>query len=181
MLNNLTRGSVASGRRMGYRGIARLDECPNMLTGKRASAVCEAFHTCHSCVTVPECEWRTDPKVAKCQKMKDRKHVQSHLPSGSNSKQKNNELFQPSYEHERGYPQIARGGFDSTCNPACSDRTTCGHCLESSCMWCKNLGICTDRNAYLVSFPYGQCMDWTTTGSCPVVSPKSNGIQFIRS
>ena len=52
-----------------------------MLEGKGASAVCEAFHICHSCVTVPECEWSIDPKMAKCQKMKDRKHLQTHLQS----------------------------------------------------------------------------------------------------
>ena len=244
---NLARGSAATGGGRGYRGIARLDECPNMLDGKGASAVCEAFHICHSCVTVPECEWSIDPKIAKCQKMKDRKHLQSHLPSevipitkkigvsnknglnrdsandrkqnktldmkdsrknnhdigsnndpddnkpqpplvgnsgaesGSNSQQNNHDIFQPSYEHERGYPLISRSGLDSNCNPACSDRTTCDHCLEQSCMWCKNLRMCTDRNAYLASFPYGQCMDWITTGSCPVVPPKSNGIQLIRS
>ena len=178
MLDNLARGSAATGGRRGYRGIIRLDECPNLVAGKSESAICEAFHVCHSCVTAPECEWSIVPKIAKCQKMKHRKHVQSHLPSGSDSQQKNNEVFQQSYEYERRYPQITRSGFDSNCNPACSDRTTCDHCLESSCMWCKNLRMCTDRNAYLVSFPYGQCMDWMTTGSCPVVSPKSNGIQL---
>ena len=35
-------------------------------------------------------------------------------------------------------------------------------------MWCKNLGMCIDRNAYLASFPFGQCMDWTThADQCP--------------
>ena len=29
-------------------------------------------------------------------------------------------------------------------------------------MWCQNQNMCIDRNAYLVAFPYGQCMDWTT-------------------
>ena len=29
-------------------------------------------------------------------------------------------------------------------------------------MWCHNMHMCVDRNAYLASFPYGQCMDWTT-------------------
>ena len=38
-------------------------------------------------------------------------------------------------------------------------------------MWCKNLGMCIDRNAYLASFPFGQCMDWTTHAEqCPEAS-----------
>jgi hypothetical protein len=42
-------------------------------------------------------------------------------------------------------------------------------------MWCKNLDMCIDRNAYLASFPYGQCMDWTTQNdACPV--PNKNGV-----
>ena len=44
------------------------------------------------------------------------------------------------------------------------------------CMWCKNLRMCTDRNAYLASFPYGQCMDWTTQISdCPDPRRRPNG------
>ena len=47
-------------------------------------------------------------------------------------------------------------------------RSSCQNCTTSLCMWCKNLGMCVDRNAYLASFPYGQCMDWTThTEECP--------------
>ena len=46
------------------------------------------------------------------------------------------------------------------------------------CMWCKNLRMCTDRNAYLASFPYGQCMDWTTQiNHCPDLTKKPNGIK----
>jgi hypothetical protein len=243
---NLARGSAATGGGRGYRGIARLDECPNMLEGKGGRAFCEAFHICHSCVTVPECEWSIDPKMAKCQKMKDKKNDQTALHShvipiskniggssknvinresttqrklnktiemkdakknihdiGSNNDPDDNkpqpplvgnsgaeiggkqqqiveEVTPPIHENEphslHGYTQISRSTLDSNCSPACSDRTNCDECLEQSCMWCKNLRMCTDRNAYLASFPYGQCMDWTTVqGSCPTLSPKLNG------
>ena len=31
--------------------------------------------------------------------------------------------------------------------------------------------MCIDRNAYLASFPFGQCMDWTThSEQCPEAS-----------
>jgi len=39
-------------------------------------------------------------------------------------------------------------------------------------MWCHNQQMCVDRNAYLASFPYGQCMDWTTHfEQCPAEPP----------
>ena len=51
---------------------------------------------------------------------------------------------------------------------ACSERSSCANCTAGLCMWCKNLNMCVDRNAYLASFPYGQCMEWTTHHeTCP--------------
>ena len=38
----------------------------------------------------------------------------------------------------------------STCSPPCSERTSCGNCTHGLCMWCKNLEMCIERNAYLV-------------------------------
>ena len=243
---NQARGSAATGGGRGYRGIARLDECPNILEGVGASAICEAFHICHSCVTVPECTWHIDQKMTKCQKMKERKlHHPLTRPQlaaipikniggssknvintdnskhrkanktiemketkrgnnediGSNSDPDDNKPQPPlvgssgaetssnakeveaidlvSYDHERGFTSLlSRMHTDSLCESACSDRTTCTDCLQQQCMWCKNLKMCTDRNAYLASFPYGQCMDWTTAqGSCPLPSSKTNGKQ----
>ena len=212
-----------------------------MSEGGVARAICDAFHICHSCVTVPDCEWHMDPKTSKCQKMKEQKHIQSHMQSalipinkkvgssknvinresistrkvnkttemkdtrkdnhdiGSNSDPNENKPqpplvgnsgaeiggtevvggnLPPIYEIETRVesPTGMRSHSDSPCDSACSDRTTCSECLQKSCMWCKNLRMCTDRNAYLASFPYGQCMDWTTIhGSCPILAPKTNG------
>ena len=67
------------------------------------------------------------------------------------------------------------GTSPSACTPACSDRPTCTNCTGGLCMWCKNLDMCIDRNAYLASFPYGQCMDWTTKGEeCPLTPNKND-------
>ena len=36
-------------------------------------------------------------------------------------------------------------------------------------MWCDNVQRCVDSNAYVVSFPYGQCMAWANNKDiCPV-------------
>ncbi|XP_076460551.1 attractin-like protein 1 isoform X2 [Babylonia areolata] len=44
----------------------------------------------------------------------------------------------------------------------CAGHRDCQPCAQSNCMWCSNLALCIDTNAYVASFPYGQCMDWTT-------------------
>lgn len=55
------------------------------------------------------------------------------------------------------------------CRTPCALRTTCSECTSSSseCMWCSNMKQCVDSNAYVASFPFGQCMEWYTMNSCP--------------
>uniref|UniRef100_A0A8B9T0N6 Attractin n=1 Tax=Anas platyrhynchos TaxID=8839 RepID=A0A8B9T0N6_ANAPL len=55
------------------------------------------------------------------------------------------------------------------CRTPCALRTMCGECTSGSseCMWCSNMKQCVDSNAYVASFPYGQCMEWyTMTENC---------------
>ncbi|KAJ3613912.1 hypothetical protein NHX12_020155, partial [Muraenolepis orangiensis] len=55
------------------------------------------------------------------------------------------------------------------CRTPCAVRSTCSECTSSSseCMWCSNMRQCVDSNAYVASFPFGQCMEWYTMNSCP--------------
>ncbi|XP_035273051.1 attractin isoform X1 [Anguilla anguilla] len=55
------------------------------------------------------------------------------------------------------------------CRTPCALRSTCSECTSSSseCMWCSNMKQCVDSNAYVASFPFGQCMEWYTMNSCP--------------
>ncbi|MEQ2205606.1 hypothetical protein XENOCAPTIV_005321 [Xenoophorus captivus] len=50
------------------------------------------------------------------------------------------------------------------CKTPCAMRTTCSDCTSgtSECMWCSNMKQCVDSNAYVASFPFGQCMEWYT-------------------
>nr|XP_033809079.1 attractin [Geotrypetes seraphini] len=58
------------------------------------------------------------------------------------------------------------------CRIPCALRMQCGECTSgnSECMWCSNMRQCVDANAYVASFPFGQCMEWYTTSSCPPVN-----------
>ncbi|XP_067858251.1 attractin-like protein 1 isoform X2 [Heptranchias perlo] len=53
------------------------------------------------------------------------------------------------------------------CKTPCSLRTTCSNCTSQGveCMWCSSAKRCVDSNTYVISFPYGQCMEWQTV-SC---------------
>uniref|UniRef100_A0A8C0ZD99 Attractin n=1 Tax=Cyanistes caeruleus TaxID=156563 RepID=A0A8C0ZD99_CYACU len=55
------------------------------------------------------------------------------------------------------------------CRTPCALRAACAECTSGSseCMWCSNMKQCVDSNAYVASFPYGQCMEWYTMSSCP--------------
>lgn len=44
----------------------------------------------------------------------------------------------------------------------CAEITSCNNCTLEECIWCQNEERCVDKNAYTVSFPYGQCREWTT-------------------
>uniref|UniRef100_A0A8D2LY41 Attractin n=1 Tax=Varanus komodoensis TaxID=61221 RepID=A0A8D2LY41_VARKO len=55
------------------------------------------------------------------------------------------------------------------CRTPCGLRTACSECTSSNseCMWCSDKRQCVASNAYVASFPYGQCMEWHTVSSCP--------------
>uniref|UniRef100_A0A8C4R8L7 Attractin-like 1a n=1 Tax=Eptatretus burgeri TaxID=7764 RepID=A0A8C4R8L7_EPTBU len=54
------------------------------------------------------------------------------------------------------------------CQLPCASHTSCSECATSGdCMWCSNTRRCVDANAYVISFPYGQCMEWHMQGKCP--------------
>ncbi|XP_010783027.1 attractin-like protein 1 [Notothenia coriiceps] len=50
------------------------------------------------------------------------------------------------------------------CKKPCSLHTSCANCTNQAmeCMWCGNAQRCLDSTAYVVSFPYGQCLEWQT-------------------
>ena len=51
------------------------------------------------------------------------------------------------------------------CKKPCALHATCGNCTSHGmeCMWCGSRQRCVDSSAYVISFPYGQCLEWQTT------------------
>ncbi|XP_062852126.1 attractin isoform X1 [Trichomycterus rosablanca] len=55
------------------------------------------------------------------------------------------------------------------CRTPCALRSSCSECTSggAECMWCTNMRQCVDSNAYVASFPFGQCLEWYTMNICP--------------
>ncbi|XP_029953721.1 attractin-like protein 1 [Salarias fasciatus] len=51
-----------------------------------------------------------------------------------------------------------------SCKKPCLLHTNCANCTSQSmeCMWCGSAQRCVDSTAYVISFPYGQCLEWQT-------------------
>uniref|UniRef100_A0A665W1W8 Attractin-like 1b n=1 Tax=Echeneis naucrates TaxID=173247 RepID=A0A665W1W8_ECHNA len=63
-----------------------------------------------------------------------------------------------------------------SCKKPCSLHTNCANCTSQAmeCMWCSSAQRCVDSTAYVISFPYGQCLEWQT-GDC--VAQNCSGLQ----
>ncbi|CAG12613.1 unnamed protein product, partial [Tetraodon nigroviridis] len=55
----------------------------------------------------------------------------------------------------------------ATCRKPCTLHIGCNNCTHQAleCMWCTSTQRCVDSSAYVISFPYGQCLEWQT-GDC---------------
>ncbi|XP_032889833.1 attractin-like protein 1 isoform X1 [Amblyraja radiata] len=62
-------------------------------------------------------------------------------------------------------PVVSPNQSARSCKTPCSLRATCSNCTSQGveCMWCSSARRCVDSNTYVISFPYGQCMEWQTT------------------
>ncbi|XP_018329605.1 attractin isoform X2 [Agrilus planipennis] len=116
------------------RGITHLDQCPTDL-----SPTCRQLHTCTACISQTSCSWKYELNT-KC------------IPYPTNIS------IEPALANNAASVETA-----IQCQRVCSEYTSCRNCTQEECIWCQNEGRCVDKNAYTVSFPYGQCREWTTT------------------
>lgn len=93
---------------------------------------CRLLHSCSACHTEPHCRWESD---ARCY---------TYVRKVGNRTEK------------------VDVKDEQTCDIPCSMRTNCRNCTHGSCLWCSNQNRCVDKNAYIPSFPYGLCTEWTT-------------------
>ncbi|XP_078668926.1 attractin-like protein 1 [Branchiostoma floridae x Branchiostoma belcheri] len=141
-------------------------QCPP-ITGS-----CEHYGDCGSCLTsIHGCHWCTEDN--KC-KTKDActqavSDIQS-CPAGPVCNTFNCYDCQDRQGCIWQSDECKEGTSSSvfTCKLPCSHRMDIVNCTMSDCMWCSNQKRCVDSNAYVPSFPYGQCLEWCTKAdTCP--------------
>uniref|UniRef100_A0A669BA32 Attractin like 1 n=1 Tax=Oreochromis niloticus TaxID=8128 RepID=A0A669BA32_ORENI len=66
-----------------------------------------------------------------------------------------------------------------SCKKPCSLHTNCANCTSQAmeCMWCGSVQRCVDSTAYVISFPYGQCLEWQTGDCCPPLQHNCSGLR----
>ncbi|XP_056005895.1 attractin-like protein 1 isoform X1 [Ostrea edulis] len=127
------------------------DKCSNTNIMKSASASdlskcsspgekpCQEQHKCLGCQSFPDCDWKGERCQVKTENI-DR-----------------NDTFNDFNDPDK----------DKCPNP-CHLKKNCENCTEGKCMWCSNQQKCVETNAYVATFIYGQCMEWTTEkAKCP--------------
>ncbi|XP_066535250.1 attractin-like protein 1 [Hoplias malabaricus] len=64
-------------------------------------------------------------------------------------------------------PTVTLKPSAALCKTPCTLRSSCDNCTSqgTGCVWCSSSQRCVDSNAYVLSFPYGQCLAWQT-GDC---------------
>ncbi|XP_076363858.1 LOW QUALITY PROTEIN: attractin-like protein 1 [Tachypleus tridentatus] len=92
---------------------------------------CDKLHVCHACHTEYHCGW--EAKRRSC----------TFVREISNKTEK----------------AFMSNDLRVTCEPPCSNRSTCEYCIEGNCVWCGNQKQCLEKNALTAMFPTAQCME----------------------
>ncbi|XP_045109303.1 attractin-like protein 1 isoform X1 [Portunus trituberculatus] len=119
---------------------------------------CKSLKTCKLCRAHQHCDWQEQMCVVARNRTTSSEHLEI---SGENI------LSTPPIDQQDHHSSINGGTRNALhphkpCEATCAERLTCSKCTESTCMWCFNQQRCVNNNSYLVSFPYGQCREWTT-------------------
>ncbi|XP_062573722.1 attractin-like protein 1, partial [Saccostrea cucullata] len=103
---------------------------------------CAEQHKCQGCNSFPDCRWG----ASGCTKNDQPKNEKNDTDTFND------------FDNPEKTP----------CPTPCYMNTTCESCTSQKCMWCSNQQKCVETNAYVATFIYGQCMEWTTDKSkCP--------------
>ncbi|XP_071548836.1 attractin-like protein 1 isoform X2 [Panulirus ornatus] len=152
------------------KGVASGEGCEDSLRSR-----CKSLTTCPLCRDHHHCDWVEHLCVAAPNRTSSTGDVEEAGPSlTSEDIPSTHPVDQP--DHQSPVTSGIRNALHPLrkCEPTCAERSSCSNCTatKGSCMWCFNQQRCVNNNSYLVSFPYGQCREWTTEAKrCMGVEP----------
>lgn len=111
---------------------------------------CVYAHDCFSCKLLPHCSWflMKDSKW-KCISTQEMMAEEERMDRGSSSRALS----------------VLSSTRNVTCPGPCSMHDGCDSCIKDQCMWCPTNRRCVPMDAYMISFPYGQCQSWITAAN----------------
>uniref|UniRef100_A0A8R1DM70 Uncharacterized protein n=1 Tax=Caenorhabditis japonica TaxID=281687 RepID=A0A8R1DM70_CAEJA len=141
------------------------EKCPQR-NDLKSLRPCSMENNCGSCRMNSHCTWYPVDRNKPCVSKEDLIAVVYEYETKAVSQERNKFL---STSH---YPQFGRSLFrnSSECETPCAERSNCSTCVDNDqCMWCPSTNMCINLEAYTLSFAYGQCHSWVTSGSGNVV------------
>ncbi|KAK9729796.1 Laminin EGF domain [Popillia japonica] len=162
--------------------------CPEFNRSYKTQAIlqkkelCEKIHDCLSCVqTTSQCVWCGNGNCTYNTECRDSTFVKTLEHCSYNPTPFCNQLHTCKACSSQRFcrwkyddppkcvaslsPNITEPTEQAQCQKVCSEYASCMNCTQEECIWCQNEGRCIDKNAYISSFPYGQCREWTTVGN----------------
>lgn len=124
---------------------------------------CNMENNCGSCRISPHCTWYPIDKASPCVSKEDLIAVVYEYETKSVLADRN-KFLSPSH-----FPSFFRNATE--CPMPCAQRNNCSDCTDlEQCMWCPSTNRCINLEAYTLSFAYGQCHSWVTSGSGSVIN-----------
>jgi len=121
----------------GVQSVTDSNSCPASL-----KFTCTARATCYSCELHPNCTWSITNGAGLCRVAGNKGIVNASAKCSSG--------------HASQY--------------LCNHLRNCSQCISASkfgCMWCESQNLCLDTQAYFINFPFGQCLEWINSMTCP--------------
>ncbi|GMR61425.1 hypothetical protein PMAYCL1PPCAC_31620, partial [Pristionchus mayeri] len=137
--------------------------CQSDLAIREQQRSCSSVSDCFSCKLMKHCNWFGYEGKKSCVSLREQAQVASEMAAREAERLASSKVPVRLTSSLSSFPSgLPYGQNFSLCPTPCPEYTNCTTCVENKCMWCGSQKRCVYTDSYLISFPYGQCYQWTT-------------------
>ncbi|GMT07020.1 hypothetical protein PENTCL1PPCAC_29194, partial [Pristionchus entomophagus] len=137
--------------------------CQSDLAVREQLRSCSSVSDCFSCKIMKHCNWFGYEGKKSCVSLREQAQVASEMAAREAERLASSKVPVRLTTSLASFPTGLPFGQNFTlCPTPCPEYTNCTTCVENKCMWCGSQKRCVYTDSYLISFPYGQCYQWTT-------------------